>query len=188
MCSWDSFRHHYGNSTLTSTKVPALRPSTLPLIRHTRLSRTPPPTQVKPELRPSLDEILNHPFLRNGGPPQRFSTAHGLRGSYSSSSTALDKSQGTAAAVSSRTASQKQTPERCEVGDGGGLGGRPPLKTRNVTVETESDQVEGGAHVGTIIGKSRLASSGTGKCCCCGTLLGLQDFAECSYWYAVLTE
>ncbi|CAM9822421.1 unnamed protein product, partial [Discosporangium mesarthrocarpum] len=36
--------------------------------------------QVKPELRPSLTEILNHPFLRNGGPPLVFGTSHTLQG------------------------------------------------------------------------------------------------------------
>lgn len=110
-------------------------------------------SQVKPEQRPSLDEILNHPFLRNGGPRQRFSTAHGLRGSSSSSTTdpaAAMRSasskviSGTACAVNGGSASsagrvgQKLTPER--YGAGGAMG-RPPLKTRSSNVDAEGGEV-----------------------------------------------
>lgn len=115
---------------------------------------------MKPELRPSLDEILNHPFLRNGGPPQRFSTAHGLRGSSSaSSSTCAAGTGGGACAAAAAAAAKKNTPERCAAG---GFG-RPPLKTRSSNVdaaETEAVQQES-ARIG---GKPRVGVVGsTGK-------------------------
>lgn len=133
---------------------------------------------MKPELRPSLDEILNHPFLRNGGPPKRFSTAHGLRGSSSSSSTAAAATASAAAGTTQvaavaiapgRTVLQKHTPERCagggSAGAGGGLAGRPPLKTRSVNVEVEGGQVDGGGGGARAIGggKTRAGSGVTGR-------------------------
>ncbi|CAM9276456.1 unnamed protein product [Ectocarpus sp. 6 AP-2014] len=101
--------------------------------------------QVKPELRPSLDDILNHPFLRNGGPRQRFSTSHGLRGSSASSSppsSAVTSGGGGGGSIStaSRVGSQKHggTPERCGTASGGF--GRPPLKMRSSNVEAEAPE------------------------------------------------
>lgn len=115
--------------------------------------------QVKPELRPSLDEILNHPFLRNGGPPKRFSTAHGLRCAASSSSAAassMSTSSGSSstAALSSGSSSgsttlKKLTPER------GIPGGRPPLTARSSNLDSGDSARTEVAHGG------RLRSSAT---------------------------
>ncbi|CAN0314155.1 unnamed protein product, partial [Ectocarpus fasciculatus] len=115
--------------------------------------------QVKPELRPSLDDILNHPFLRNGGPRQRFSTSHGLRGSSASSSppSSAVTSGGGSKSTASRLGSQKlsSTPERCAAS--GGFG-RPPLKTRSSNVEAEAAaEGAGGGVPATAEGVARLA-------------------------------
>ncbi|CAN0495902.1 unnamed protein product [Ectocarpus sp. 12 AP-2014] len=122
--------------------------------------------QVKPELRPSLDDILNHPFLRNGGPRQRFSTSHGLRGSSASSSppssaVARGGGGGGSSSTASRLGSQKHggTPERCAAS--GGFG-RPPLKTRSSNVETEAAEGGGGGVTATAEGAARLAKARPG--------------------------
>ncbi|CAM9279186.1 unnamed protein product [Ectocarpus sp. 13 AM-2016] len=122
--------------------------------------------QVKPELRPSLDDILNHPFLRNGGPRQRFSTSHGLRGSSASSSppssaVASSGGGGGSSSTASRLGSQKHggTPERCAAS--GGFG-RPPLKTRSSNVEAETAEGGGGGVTATAEGAARLAKARPG--------------------------
>ncbi|CAN0178158.1 unnamed protein product, partial [Ectocarpus sp. 8 AP-2014] len=124
--------------------------------------------QVKPELRPSLDDILNHPFLRNGGPRQRFSTSHGLRGSSASSSppssavTSGGGGGGGSSSTVSRLGSQKHggTPERCGTASGGF--GRPPLKTRSSNVEAEAAEGGGGGVTATAEGAARLAKARSG--------------------------
>lgn len=172
-----------------NTLIHFLNPSQHSLLLIRLLKETAVPTrryisQVKPELRPSLDDILNHPFLRNGGPRQRFSTSHGLRGSSASSSPPSSAvtgggGGGGSTSTASRLASQKHsnTPERCAAS--GGFG-RPPLKTRSSNVEAEAAEGGGGGGVtATAEGAARLAKPRSGTPAPAGMLLGVLESAVC---------
>lgn len=113
--------------------------------------------QIKPELRPSLNEILNHPFLRNGGPLQRFSTAHGLRGS---TSVPQVTTKSPPPAATSTTGSRAVVTQKYVNPDRGGLK-RPPLTTRvpNVDAAKQKENFREGKPSRAVVGLA-------GACAC----------------------